>query len=229
MLDRPIALPRSASRTGLKSRTSPLALACVTAIAALAGCASDSSSPTKGDATATATETAPNSPASDQGGPRAGTTNPVSLPEQAPEDFALSVTVATPDPNRDPSTLARWQRPARYIVEPGGSFRASVRPGARVDAYPPPIRTLSRAQIETLWASVRADSWMSEPPAGSKAAASPEVETMPPEIQRRSALLWICAAGKRRGVVVPLAAGSPESDAAARLIDQLAELAWVRK
>lgn len=224
MLDRPIALHRSASR-GLRLRTSPLALACVTAIAALAGCASDSNSPTKNHAT----ETAPNSPAGDQGGPRAGTATSVSLPEQAPEDFALSVTVATPDPNRDPSTMARWQRPARYIVEPGGSFRASVRPGARVDAYPPPIRTLSRAQVETLWASVRADSWMSEPPAGSKAVASPEVETMPPEIQRRSALVWISAAGMRRGVVVPLAAGSPESDAAARLIDQLAELAWVRK
>lgn len=225
MLDRPIGLPRSTSCDRLGLRTSPLALACVTAIAALAGCASDSNSPTKNNAT----ETAPNSPAGDQGGPRAGTATSVSLPEQAPEDFALSVTVATPDPNRDPSTLARWQRPARYIVEPGGSFRASVRPGARVDAYPPPIRTLSRAQIETLWASVRADSWMSEPPAGSKAVASPEVETMPPEIQRRSALVWISAAGMRRGVVVPLAAGSPESDAAARLIDQLAELAWVRK
>lgn len=227
MLDRPTGLPRSTTRPRFTLRTLTLTLACGTAVAALAGCASDPGSSAKGNATAT--ETASNSTAGDQGTTRAGTTDSVSLPEQAPEDFALSVTVATPDPNRDPSTLARWQRPARYIVEPGGSFRASVRPGARVDAFPPPIRTLSRAQIETLWASVRADSWMSEPPAGSKAVASPEVETMPPEIQRRSALVWISAAGMRRGVVVPLAAGSPESDAAARLIDQLAELAWVRK
>lgn len=153
----------------------------------------------------------------------------VSLPEWAPDDFSLSVTVVAPDTSRDPSTLARWQRPARYIVEPGGLFRASVRAGARVDAYPPPIRTLSRAQVESLWASVRADSWMSEPPAGSKAVAMPEIETMPPEVQRRSALVWIRAVGERRGVAVPLAAGGPESDAAARLIDQLAELAWVRK
>ncbi|MCC6228802.1 MAG: hypothetical protein IT432_06200 [Phycisphaerales bacterium] len=153
----------------------------------------------------------------------------VTLPEQSPPDFALSVTVATPDPTRDPSTLARWQRPARYIVEPGGTFRAAVRPGARVDAYPPPIRTLSRAQIESLWASVRADSWMNDPPAGSKSASSPQVETLPPEVQRRSALVWISAGGLRRGVVVPLAAGSAESDAAARLIDQLADLAWVKK
>lgn len=186
----------------------------------LSGCATDSSSPTS-DAAAPSKDAS--TPASET--PPAG----MSLPEQAPADFALSVTVATPDPSRDPSTLARWQRPARYIVEPGGTFRAAVRPGARVDAYPPPIRTLSRAQIESLWASVRADSWMNEPREGSKAVSSPEVETLPPEVQRRSALVWISAGGMRRGVVVPLAAGSSESDAAARLIDQLADLAWVRK
>ncbi|MCC6970670.1 MAG: hypothetical protein IT434_10660 [Phycisphaerales bacterium] len=227
MLERKNTIPRFNSRARPRLRALLLALACGTTLAALSGCVSDPGSSAKGDATAA--ETASNAPAGNQGGFRAGTTDSVSLPEQAPEDFALSITVATPDPLRDPSTLARWQRPARYIVEPGGTFRASVRPGARVDAYPPPIRTLSRAQIETLWASVRADSWMSEARAGSKAVASPEVETMPPELQRRSALVWISAAGMRRGVVVPLAGGNAESDAAARLIDQLAELAWVRK
>ncbi len=184
----------------------------------LAGCATEPTSSTHREA-----EAAQSVPASGAGVPEA------SLPEWAPDDFSLSVTVVAPDTSRDPSTLARWQRPARYIVEPGGLFRASVRPGARVDAYPPPIRTLSRAQVESLWASVRADSWMSEPPAGSKAVAMPEIETMPPEVQRRTALVWIRAVGERRGVAVPLAAGGPESDAAARLVDQLAELAWVRK
>lgn len=186
----------------------------------LSGCASDSSAPASDAAAASNNASTPASETRSAD---------ISLPEQAPSDFALSVTVATPDPSRDPSTLARWQRPARYIVEPGGTFRAAVRPGARVDAYPPPIRTLSRAQIESLWASVRADSWMNEPRAGSKAVSAPEVETLPPEVQRRSALVWISAQGMRRGVVVPLAAGSAESDAAARLIDQLADFAWVKK
>jgi hypothetical protein len=187
-------------------------------VGVLAGCASESTSSTYHEA-----EAGQSVPASGASAPE------VSLPERAPDDFSLSVTVVAPDTSRDPSTLARWQRPARYIVEPGGLFRASVRPGARVDAYPPPIRTLSRAQVESLWASVRGDSWMSEPPAGSKAVAMPEIETMPPEVQRRSALVWIRAVGVRRGVAVPLASGGPESDAAARLVDQLADLAWVRK
>ncbi|MBL8762030.1 MAG: hypothetical protein JNL50_12085, partial [Phycisphaerae bacterium] len=160
------------------------------ALVSLAGCASDSGA--QGD------EPSGAAPAASAAAPG------ITLPERAPGDFALSVTVATPDPARDPATLARWQRPARYIVEPGGTLRASVRPGARVDAYPPAVRTLSRAQVESLWASVRGDSWMSEVAAGSRAVSSPEVETMPPEVQRRSALVWISGAGVRRGVVVPL-------------------------
>jgi len=211
-------LDRTCCRSGLAPRLSAalIALGSLT----LSGWGSDSPSPANDAAAASKDASTPASDARPDG---------IALPEQAPADFALSVTVASPDPTRDPSTLARWQRPARYIVEPGGTFRAAVRPGARVDAYPPPIRTLSRAQIESLWASVRADGWMNEPREGSKAISSPQVETLPPEVQRRSALVWISADGMRRGVVVPLAAGRTESDAAARLIDQLADLAWVKK
>lgn len=214
--------PAAAPLAPRSTQGGPLALfLAATLVAAhlpLAGCASTSDTTSTSQSTSTpATQPAPSTPEPN-----------LDLPELAPPDFSLSVTIATTDPNRDPATLARWQRPARYIVEPGGAFRAAVRPGARVDAYPPLIRTLSRAQIESLWTSVRTDAWLTRPADGSRFVVAPDLESVPREVQRRSALVWISAVGVRRGVIVPLASGTPESDAAARLVDQLADLSWVK-
>ena len=77
---------------------------------------------------------------------------PAVLPDQAPDDFALAITILGPatDPAEIDAT-ARPLRPARYIVEPDGVLRAAIGPGATPRVYPGQTRQLDAGQMQRLW------------------------------------------------------------------------------
>jgi hypothetical protein len=145
-------------------------------------------------------------------GPHAG-----GLPDRRPPDFALGLTVYTPEgPVRRPG-----QRAARYIVDADGWLRAAVGPGAESDLYPMLARRLTAPQRDELWSLIRAAGFasVSEP----LRIAGPE--NFDPPSGRRVYLVELTAARDRSGVAMP--EGEPETEPFIDLADRLATWAWV--
>lgn len=91
------------------------------------------------------------------------TTRDSTLPDRRPSDFTLGVVVMGTDES-DPTS----RKPARYIIEPDGSFRASVGSGSSTSTYPPFTRRLEPDQLDQVWDLVRAidlDNAMNDAPA----------------------------------------------------------------
>lgn len=149
---------------------------------------------------------------------------PIVLPDAAPEDFALSVTVIAPASNDDPvDEMPRPQRPARYIIEPDGVLRAAIGPGATPRVFPRRTRLLDAAQVRRLWRLV-GETGLYE---ATTLTGIDNTETFFPQRSRPTALVYIRQQGVGSHFAVRLPVGDTESAAVGQLIDELAELAWV--
>lgn len=147
---------------------------------------------------------------------------PILLPDRAPADFTLAVTVLAPE--REPAeTPPRSQRPARYIVEPSGALRAATGEGATPRVYPGITRQLTEPQWQRLW-RLTADTGLLEP--GSLARID-NTEIFFPSRDRATALIYIRQQGEEAHFAVRLPVGDASSAAVARLIDEVAALAWI--
>ncbi len=140
------------------------------------------------------------------------------LPDARPADFALGLTVYTPEG----AVRRPGQRAARYVVEPDGRLGAAVGQGASVTVRPEMARQLTDAQRDRLWDMVRATGFDAVSPA--LRLSSPETFDSPSG--RRVYLVEITADGTRRAVAMP--EGEPETEPFIDLADALADLAWVR-
>lgn len=146
----------------------------------------------------------------------------VGTPDKPPADFALSVTVfapsmrvaGEPEPKRDPATT-----PARYILEPDGTLRAAVGPGATPETFPPIVRRVSDGQRQRLW-WLTLDTAAHDPGPDAK-VASPE--TYRPEGTDPEALITVSWLGGWSAAAKPLGDGSTGR----ALTAELARLAWV--
>jgi hypothetical protein len=136
------------------------------------------------------------------------------LPEQRTGDFTFGLVVFGGSDDSSPQT-----RSARYIIEPGGEFRASFGEGSTGITYPPMTRRLDRAQLEDIWEvleSIELDSADWQP-------------VRAPEIYHHEL-------GSARGYLLELkvktgfrAWSTPiESQSARALAERLAALAWVQ-
>lgn len=134
-----------------------------------------------------------------------------------PGDFALGVTVLG---STEASPLPRNQRPAQYLVEADGVFRVAVGAGVDPSTYPPRIRRLSTRQVERLWSLVDA-AGLSAP---EHAGRLENVANFRPSPREGWALFDVTAKGHRQAIAVRVDA----DEAAARVIDELAGLAWIR-
>ena len=143
---------------------------------------------------------------------------PHALPDARPADFALGLTVYTPDG----AVRRPGQRAARYVVEPDGQLRAAVGQGATVSTRPDTTRRLTDAQRDQIWDAVRATGLADVSPA--LRLTSPETFDAPSG--RRVYLVEITAGGRRSAVAMP--EGEPETEPFIDLADTLADLAWVR-
>lgn len=148
-------------------------------------------------------------------------------PDARPADFVLVAVVLTPVvPARE---LVRWpraMRPGRYHVEPGGVLRASQVATSTVSALPPIARTLNADQLNQVWRLVRAGGLLDSPEATLGAVPALESRTLDSRVSVAS--IECVADGRRRVVQVELDRSTTEAIGAERLIEQLAELSWMK-
>ncbi len=140
---------------------------------------------------------------------------------ERPEDFTVAATVyAAPSIRTAPRPL----RPARYILEADSLLRWS--PGASQRGFAPPIHHLSPAENDGVWRLVR-DSGLLEPDSPYRVHGPVEIDAA--TLAGPVAVLEIAFAGQQTRSRVPLDRSSDEAVLAERLIDRLAELAFVRE
>ncbi len=139
------------------------------------------------------------------------------MPERTPDDFVLAATVfvGSASEHANPTEI-----PARYIVEPDATFRASVGPGSSPTTYPQPTRTLAPTDLDRLWALVRALD-LTNANEGVRPIASPEIFHAPGD----QTVYLIEVRSNRVQRAFALDPGIPQARA---LIEHLAALAWVQ-
>lgn len=150
------------------------------------------------------------------------------LPERAPEDFGLSITVMGPVRAGGESAYAgigAKLRPGRYVIEPDRSLRAALGPAADDSAYPPRTRRLSAQEMDEVWALVRSSGVLS---ADHEASAS-RAPTLDMASGRTVYVVTTRALGGRRMVVVDVEPEPAPSAASVQpLVERVANLAWVK-
>lgn len=131
----------------------------------------------------------------------------------------MSVTVRSPRVGALPRAL----RQGRYILEPGGTLRAAVGPGADDRTYPSRAADLGPIEIERIWRLVR-DSGLLD-------GASPYAIATPGDAwgspTRVMAVVYVVTAERRATYAVPLEDPSPVAQNVWVIVDRLARLAGV--
>lgn len=149
---------------------------------------------------------------------------PPPLPEHAPEDFTLAITVMGPAATPEEVNAApRPERPARYIIEPDGILRAAIGPGATPRVFPGETRQLDNAQLERLWRLTTNTGLLDT----DTLTRVDNTETFFPSRDRATAILYIKQAGHTASYAVRLPIGDAESPAVTQLIDEVAAMAWI--
>jgi hypothetical protein len=176
--------------------------------------------------------------------PRLPETAAAPLPENRPRDFELAVTVLSPPGARDQADqselmdeegqfgpppgsgpkLPRSLRPARYIVEADAVLRVAEGEGAKTTTFPLRTRQLSSRQFDALWRQLRQSNLLA--PGNPARIDAPEDAIRSPD--RTVALIYTSYESQRVTLRVLLDRRSEDAIAAERLVDRLAELAWIR-
>lgn len=120
--------------------------------------------------------------------------------------------------------LPRSLRPARYIVEADGVLRVSIGAGASTTTFPSQTRQLTPRQLDALWRQLRATNLLAQ--GNAARIEGPEEAKRAPD--RTTALIYASFDGRRVQLRLLLDRGSDDAVAAERLVDRLAELAWIR-
>lgn len=141
------------------------------------------------------------------------------LADDSPADFTLEVTVRSPRAGEVP----RAMRAGRYILEPGGSLRAAVGPGASHQTYPPRAADLAPIDVERIWRLVRDSGLLTD--------SSPYAISTPDDAwasaSRAIAIVTLVIDGQRSTFAVPLEDPNPTPRNVAAIVDRLARLAGV--
>jgi hypothetical protein len=146
------------------------------------------------------------------------------LPDERPADFVLAATVYSPD-SMSEAKLPRSLRGARYVVEADGALRAATGEDLKNKTFPGQVRQLSPREFDTLWRVVR-ESGLLDPESAWR-VENPEQITRAPD--RTTVLIYIACDGRRTTLRLLLDRANPDSVAAERLVDRLAQWAWVRE
>jgi hypothetical protein len=144
-------------------------------------------------------------------------------PDQRPVDLALAATVFAPRVPLPDVELPRAIRPARYIVEADGVLRASVGAASDAAAFPPRVRQLSPRQADQVWRALLDSGLLDD--ANPNRLSDPESAMRSGD--RTTAMIFVSYQGKRTTLRVLLDRATPDAVAAERVIDRLAELAWL--
>jgi hypothetical protein len=153
-----------------------------------------------------------------------GCAAPPRSPESRAAGFTLLAAVhspADPPPPRTPPP-PRAHRPARHIVETDGILRSIAGPQALAITHPPQVRRLSPWQLDDIWQLIRAAGLHDENHPG----RAPPVSPLVPHPHLPTALFEITLDFAPRTIHIVLD-DSHQAAAATRLLDHLAELAWI--
>jgi hypothetical protein len=142
-------------------------------------------------------------------------------PEHRPDDLAIAATVFSPRTPLPDVNLPRSIRPARYIIEADGVLRASQ--GTEAVTFPSRVRQLSPRQADQLWEILLDSGLLDE--GNPNRVSDPESAVRSGD--RTTAMIFISYGGKRSTLRVLLDRATPDSIAAEKFIDRLAQLAWV--
>jgi hypothetical protein len=148
-------------------------------------------------------------------------------PEERPGDFALVLIVLTPPISaRELVTWPRALRSARYHLEPGGVLRASPTASSTRGPLPPIAREINADQADKAWSLVRTSGALDSPEA--RAGAMPTLEARDLRSRVSVASIECIADGRRRVLQLELDRATTEAIGVERLLEHLADLAWVR-
>jgi hypothetical protein len=140
-----------------------------------------------------------------------------------PPGFTLAATIHAPAEQaaRSPRALT----PARFVVESDALLRIAI--GRALDApsaaFPPQVRRLSASQMDDLW-SLAKDAQLFDP---DHPGRHPPPVPSPIDLQSPVVVFEVTRHYAPIIVVVELDQSTAEAIAAARLLDRLAELAWI--
>ncbi|MEN0019974.1 MAG: hypothetical protein AAF747_03715 [Planctomycetota bacterium] len=140
-----------------------------------------------------------------------------------PRDFSLGVTVfeaeLRPGESLSFEDRARAERPARYVIEADGVLRTAVGDSATPGSFPRITRRLDETQLERVWQLAQTTGVLDG------AGRIENVNTFDPRRDRPIAAVYVQADELRRHAALDLAT----DDAAYRLVDELARLAWIEQ
>ncbi len=155
-----------------------------------------------------------------------------------PDDFWLSVTVTGPvrESMAAYDALPRALRPARYVLEADHVLRAAVGPGAKDEAFPAPTRRLSSMDVTQLYRLVgEAGLLDADHPNLVGSVPQPKFEergrsdAVSDRDLRTTYIVSLHAHNKQRTLVMEASPrGTQDSRQAARVVDWLANKAWLK-
>ncbi|MCC7408006.1 MAG: hypothetical protein IT442_08040 [Phycisphaeraceae bacterium] len=101
-----------------------------------------------------------------------------------PADFTLEVYIHHFDADTSPAAASAMGRAVRqtsqYLLEPNRDLRAVMGPWVSDRIYPPPVRRLTYAQLQTLWKIIQVNHLLAEP-------TSPNGQILMEHLGKRSA------------------------------------------
>lgn len=133
------------------------------------------------------------------------------------EGFWVSVTSS---PNPGDASLPGLPS-ARFVLEADGQLRAAAGPNADETTFPPPIRRLSREQVDAVWSRLVAIQPLATSPSARISDTPPSAGASGTSTIRLTAF----AHGRQRAAV--LTGADPHAPQAADLVRQLADWAWM--
>lgn len=145
------------------------------------------------------------------------------LPDERPPDLVLSATVFSPSLMQG-AKLPRSLQPSRYVVEADGILRAAIGPGASSTTFPSQTRQLTPRQFDGLWRLIRESGLLDS---GSSARVD-DPESIVREPARTTAVFFVTFGGERATLRITLDRSSETAVNAEKILDRLAELAWVK-
>lgn len=143
-------------------------------------------------------------------------------PDDRPADFMLAATVHSPE-SMSKARLPRSLQPARYVVEADGVLRAAVGEDSQTTTFPGRTRQLTPREFDALWRLVRESGLLDAENAAR--VEGPDELTRAPD--RTTAIVYVSFDGRRMTLRTLLDRTSPGAAEVERVIDRLAEWAWV--
>jgi hypothetical protein len=147
----------------------------------------------------------------------------LAIPEARPSDFVMAATVFSPA-RLSGADLPRSLKPARYVIEADGVLRAATGSAADATTFPGQTRQLTPGEFDSLWRLLRESGLLDS----NSPLRVPDPETLVRAPDRTTALIYVSYGGERRTLRVPLDRVGEGALATERVVDRLAEWAWVR-